>query len=358
MLPKMRPLVRRVAVEVIYRSGLIRHLRRNEWCIIIYHSISPHEGPYTRGIGITVTPETLDQHLSYFAGNYRIVALSELVQNLQLGKTCRGMLALTFDDGFQDNYRYALPILRRYEAPATIFVCTKVLDTSLVLWQNRFAYAVNMAGAARVNECVTRRWPELTGCIRTSVVAEFRRMIGPRIPHAAIVEFLKETYCELGLLWHSTERIYLNTREMKEMAGCGVEFGSHTCSHANLALLDEREMIREVEGARARIADVLPGGAPIPFSYPFGGRHSHSERTAQVVRDTGHYCALLSTPEPPLPNHTPDLYALGRTSLPSPSMAEVACRTAGIVSMRAHFTSRARAPGTEWTGTLYRRRSG
>ena len=50
--------------------------------------------------------------------------------------------AVTFDDGYRDNYECAFPILQRYRIPATIFLTTGVIDSGEPLWFEQLAEAI------------------------------------------------------------------------------------------------------------------------------------------------------------------------------------------------------------------------
>jgi peptidoglycan/xylan/chitin deacetylase (PgdA/CDA1 family) len=87
--------------------------------ILMYHSVAErHEDPYL----MTVTPERFDKQLrSLSRQGLRGVTLRELVNAWQAGRS-RGLVGLTFDDGYADFRTEALPVLQRYGFTCTIFV--------------------------------------------------------------------------------------------------------------------------------------------------------------------------------------------------------------------------------------------
>ena len=88
--------------------------------ILMYHSIAKRPGHFN-----SVAPEMFEAQMRYLKEHqYSIISLDELVSRLQSGKSLEGSIVLTFDDGYRDNYSVALPILRRYGFPATVFVVT------------------------------------------------------------------------------------------------------------------------------------------------------------------------------------------------------------------------------------------
>ncbi|WP_228993969.1 polysaccharide deacetylase family protein [Streptomyces sp. DH8] len=98
-------------------SRLHPHARRQPW-ILTYHSVAdPDDDPY----GITVSPGRLDEQLSWLRSRrLRGVGVSELLRAGPAG--WRGLVGLTFDDGYADFLDEALPVLRRHGFRATVFV--------------------------------------------------------------------------------------------------------------------------------------------------------------------------------------------------------------------------------------------
>ncbi|WP_432006989.1 polysaccharide deacetylase family protein [Streptomyces parvus] len=100
------------------RSSRLRpHTRRQPW-ILTYHSVTdPSDDPY----GITVSPERLDEQLSWLRSRRLTgVGVSELLRAGASGR--RGLVGLTFDDGYADFLDEALPVLRKHGCRATVFV--------------------------------------------------------------------------------------------------------------------------------------------------------------------------------------------------------------------------------------------
>jgi peptidoglycan/xylan/chitin deacetylase (PgdA/CDA1 family) len=87
--------------------------------VLMYHSISPYdEDPY----GATITPQRFEQHMHWLRGRgLRGVCMAELLRARAQGRS-RGLVGLTFDDGYQDFVTHALPVLQQYGFTATAFV--------------------------------------------------------------------------------------------------------------------------------------------------------------------------------------------------------------------------------------------
>jgi peptidoglycan/xylan/chitin deacetylase (PgdA/CDA1 family) len=87
--------------------------------VLMYHSVSPYdEDPYE----VTMTPERFERQMRWLRGRgLRGVSMAELLSAKAEGRG-RGLVGLTFDDGYQDFVTYAMPVLQRYGFTATVFV--------------------------------------------------------------------------------------------------------------------------------------------------------------------------------------------------------------------------------------------
>jgi peptidoglycan/xylan/chitin deacetylase (PgdA/CDA1 family) len=99
-----------------FRPGL------SSGAILMYHSVG------NSGAFFNVTSEDFNEQMSYLSRKkYTVVSLSEFVARLRAGKSVAGHVAITFDDGYKDFATEALPILRRYNFPASVFLISDFL---------------------------------------------------------------------------------------------------------------------------------------------------------------------------------------------------------------------------------------
>jgi peptidoglycan/xylan/chitin deacetylase (PgdA/CDA1 family) len=82
----------------------------------------------------TVLPDEFARQMDYLRKKYKILSLTEIVEFAE-GKRNLPMksVAITFDDGYYDNYLLAYPYFREHNVPATIFVCTSRVGESIPL---------------------------------------------------------------------------------------------------------------------------------------------------------------------------------------------------------------------------------
>lgn len=96
--------------------------------ILMYHHVCPVS--IGCGLGLRVRPSDFDAQMRYLSEHgYHAITLGELVKNIRGGgKIPNSPIVITFDDGYDDVYQYAFPILRKYGFTATVFLVSSWLD--------------------------------------------------------------------------------------------------------------------------------------------------------------------------------------------------------------------------------------
>lgn len=98
-------------------------LTRNRAVILMYHSISGRTDYFAH-----VTPAEFERQMAYLAEKHiDVIPLAELVRRLKTGESLNGSVAITFDDGYRDNYTVVFPVLKKRRFSATIFVTTDLV---------------------------------------------------------------------------------------------------------------------------------------------------------------------------------------------------------------------------------------
>lgn len=93
--------------------------------ILCYHSVNARDNDEC----VPLSPEMFEAHLAHLATNYNIVSFREVVDHFRLGSPLpKKAVALTFDDGYRDNFEVVLPLLGKYKCHATIFLITGFID--------------------------------------------------------------------------------------------------------------------------------------------------------------------------------------------------------------------------------------
>jgi peptidoglycan/xylan/chitin deacetylase (PgdA/CDA1 family) len=107
--------------------------------ILVYHSVMPHHpGQSAEQRALDVADSVFVAQMRYLVdGGYHVVSFGALVDALEGRDTLPNRaVVITFDDGWENQYRHAFPILRRFRLTATFFVFTTPIgkDDKLMTW--------------------------------------------------------------------------------------------------------------------------------------------------------------------------------------------------------------------------------
>ena len=242
------------------KISLLRNRTRNRFkkpsIIFYYHRIAEvKDDPCL----LSVSLENFEKQLLYLKENYKIVSLRKLVAGLRMGKVDPGLVVITFDDGYADNYTNALPIIEKLKVPATFFVVAgKIGATQPFYWDKK----TDMKDQGRA------------------------------ITRDELINMVKSPF---------------------------VEIGAHTMTHPRLSELTKKEQQYEVEECRRQLGYICK--KPVTFfSYPFGRLSDFTCETIDLVKAAG-YEAACSTVEKTISKRA-SLYILPRRIVRNWNIAE------------------------------------
>jgi len=278
----------RVATSVRGRST-------SELLVLAYHRVLPDvsetEYPFDLDL-VSADPEQFDWQMSWISRNFTPLAVSEIVDRLDKGKALpAGAVAVTFDDGFMDNYTYAYPVLRSRNIPACIFLSTDYVGKGTPYWFEAIAQLLLSAPVGSI------RLPIVEGLLPRAddrrirrqdiqlVLSELKRL--PDELRRINLNALKQQMSDLVDARVGFGAYAMDWSHVGEMFRSGIEFGSHGASHAVLSRLNATDLARELTESRLAIERVT--GAPVTaIAYPVGGEDSIGDRVVAAARDAGY----------------------------------------------------------------------
>ncbi|MEK6540213.1 MAG: polysaccharide deacetylase family protein, partial [Deltaproteobacteria bacterium] len=225
--------------------------------VFMYHHVSPHKGDM-----VTVTPDVFEAQMRFLAeAGYKTLSADEIVDyavtpaphSSPLGgeRMIRGTVAITFDDGYLDNYIYAFPVLKKYNIKATIFLVTDWVEEASVHTVR------SQESGVRSGEIIVPSHNE------------------------------GKTFVASG----QAKKVIMNWDMIREMQESGfVDFYSHTMTHRKCAELSDAELMRELQDSRRIIEQRL--NKPSPYlCWPKG---SYNSGAIEAAKGAG-YKALFTT---------------------------------------------------------------
>ena len=295
--------VKKIVSPVLYYSGIIHLLKRLQGypgIILGYHRVLPSDSKDISFIqpGMYVTTETFEKHMAFIAQNYKIMRLMDVVNAPSPKNAC----IVTFDDGWADNYIYALPIIKRYGIPATIFLTTNMVGKSEWPWPDRLSYYIQSVPESEF----IRSWTTIiqeTGLKYQHESYRYRDRIGFK---ENIIDFAKslETHTLIALM-ENVDKIMTNQKrdlmkmrswltwdEVQEMKKSDITFGSHSHNHHILNRIPLNQAQEEVETSRRILSDKT-GSVATMFCYPNGG---FNDEIVRIVSNAGYRIAVTTKP--------------------------------------------------------------
>lgn len=311
----------RAMFEALWLSrlpGLIRTLSASRGVIFTLHRVLPEEpADFSPNAILQVQPAFLEYVIERVRDlGLDIVSLDEALERLATPRRGRRFVVLTFDDAYRDNLRHALPVLRRHEAPFTLYVPTALVDGVGELWWQAIediiarqeAIALSSGGETDyVDTRTTRQKNEAFDALYWQM---------RRVPENDRVSLVRSFAAAYGYdLEKQCRDLIMDWQELRLFAGdplCTI--GAHTVHHYELAKLPldqaRNEMVQSAEILLAQF-----GQRPAHFSYPLGGPLSAGPREFDLARELGFRSAVTTRPGGLYARHARTPHALPRISL-------------------------------------------
>lgn len=291
--------VTRAAKGILVRSGIVHLARRwsgpqRHATILRYHSVSS-SGDY-RSPTISVHPEMFRRQMEFLSRHYRVLSLGETVRGLETGDLPSKAVAITFDDGYRDNATEALPILVRYNLPATFFVTSDAVLGKSAFWTGWLHRAVFSAPEnVLCTACSTLLGREPPALDRETIYAGLAAQIdcARGTTRQQRLLLLNSAFPHMPLLSMPSD-FMMDINDLRVMRSAGMTIGAHTATHRVLAGLPEDEAREELSRSKRELEQALD--TPIEhLAYPNGHVTSNVDEAAiRLAREAGYLSAGTS----------------------------------------------------------------
>lgn len=273
---------------------------RQKLTIVTFHRVLPAEHLTSYPMpGIAVTPPQLEQFLGYFTETFDCLPLQAAFEQYR-SRTPeeKPVLAVTFDDGAYDNFRWAFPILEKFGLRASFYIPVGNLIDGRPPWPDRAAFALSsLLSKEEGRERLERLLKEnrLQGVESTPkkpgawTVPSFIQGLKRTPPDAVqrTVEALEDAAMpETVPSWAGM----MTEAQLLQLSEAGHEVGSHSLTHPIMPLCDDARLVDETRQSRRLLGEIV--NRPIrSFCYPDG---AWDARCVAAVQEAGYSVAVTT----------------------------------------------------------------
>jgi len=282
-------------LSVVLPLEYMLKVSRNRY-VLAYHRVLPPEvaRQFNMQESMWISADTFSDDITWMRSHGDIVDLETILDFSAPNK--RPMFSITFDDGWGDNYKYAFPILKKHNIPATIFLVTHAIETGRLFWVEDFLYKVaqllERKPGSTINDILLRHYSKagikLEKSTDTKRLAEgFAELLKP-FSQGERDALLNDLYRDLEIDPEPLCDQILKWSDIVDMSEHGIEFGSHTHTHEILQYADNAVVERELELSRDIIAEKT--GKPVRyFCYP---NARYRDENADLIKQAGYEYAF------------------------------------------------------------------
>ena len=288
-----RPNLARPIASLIRTAGdriAARAKGQGRLCIVNYHRILSRPDPLLES---EPDSATFGWQMALLRQCFNVLPLTAAVRMLDEGTLPARAVAITFDDGYRSTYELALPILREFDLPATVFVTSSHIENQSSMWNDIILEAV-------------RRLPhdpldlsKLGLSVYPMETAQDRKQTAVALVETCkylALEARRELTATLQELVSADLRqdLMLTAEMIRALTLGGVDIGGHTVNHPILTRVADDVARREIVDNKQHLEAII--GKPVAlFAYPNGKRDADfDERHMQMVREAG-YAAAFTT---------------------------------------------------------------
>jgi peptidoglycan/xylan/chitin deacetylase (PgdA/CDA1 family) len=285
---------------------LLKWLNRHKIRVLMYHGVT--STPLPTSYTTQVSRVDFAWQMRYVSRHYHCCG-SEVLTSQSRG-TDDNRVVITFDDGLENVYTEAWPVLKRYGVPATVFVLPQLSIDRDCIWTDKvYDLLVNTSAGSLDLERFNLGRHQIQGC-STVQRARLALSLNRKLKWMPVVDrrsAVAEICSQLAGPEHSIHPAFrlMTPEQITHMAASSeIEIGAHTQTHQILSTLPPDQQRSEIEGCLQQLRE-WGGKVPGVFAYPNGNRGDFTDHTIEILRDNSIACAVTTIRGHHLPGSDP-----------------------------------------------------
>ncbi len=260
--------------------------------VLIFHRVLAAPDP--------LFPDEIDAHrfeqiCTWLKSWFNTIPLDEAIIRMKVGTLPARAACITFDDGYADNHRVALPILLRHGLTATFFIATGFLDGRR-MWNDTVTESIRRTKLQKFAHDSVLSGTQ--GSLSLSTTEDRRAAISRVISDLKYSSIADRTVRadQIARLLNvqPPNDLMMTSDEVRAQRKAGMQIGAHTVSHPILAKLSRSAAYAEIFQSKQTLEGILGERVGL-FAYPNGKPQvDYSNESADIVRELG-FDAAVST---------------------------------------------------------------
>lgn len=293
--------------------------------VFLFHRVSPQRDK----LWDPLSPERFDEILNYIKSKFEIHQVENLLADNILAKSKKPLASIVFDDGYKDYIDYALPILKKHNLSASMYIVTDCVESGIPPWTyvldnalaNTTKNKIEVDNSLLPDELKNTAWKNQTEKIAfAKKFKPFLKSISNTTRKTLYLQVIKSLN-DVQL----PPKMMMNWTEINELINEGTIIGSHTATHPLLAKIETEDEIKNELRISAEVIKKNTGNYPTTISYPIG---SFDERVKNISKKTG-YKFGLSVEQKIYDSAKNDFFAVPRIELYNEPMFKTKLRING-----------------------------
>jgi peptidoglycan/xylan/chitin deacetylase (PgdA/CDA1 family) len=295
MMDRTAALIKKTAAS----TGLLElalKTKRSPPLILMYHGVTRDTGAngFRNSEGKHVPLDLFASHLRVLRRFRRVISLSELTDGLYDQRDLSNTVAITFDDGYENNALVAAPVLADFKMPAAFFLATGFIGAERCIWTDHLEKILDRTS------CASLQLPDEADAMPIRSFDEKRRaliaakaLLKKKV-HSSLPDAMEALAGQLGCMDVHADGDYrfMNWDQARGLVRAGFEVGAHTVSHPILTRLPLEEAANEILVSRDKVQQET-GQCSSTFCFPNGKLIDFSPALKELCRQ--HFKSALST---------------------------------------------------------------
>jgi peptidoglycan/xylan/chitin deacetylase (PgdA/CDA1 family) len=267
---------------------------RGKGAILCYHRVLPDNrlsNFKNPNRSMEVSTFQFEKQLNYIVNKYKVISLDDFLLHIKSNSDSY-YLAITFDDGYIDNYTHALPLLEKYKIPATIYITTQFPENKFVLWWYEIWEKINENNSIQMpnkNSFIkmrTKTYSEKRKCfdllrdiLMNATFEDQKRLIDNLMNGCNRYDSMEQC-----LNWEKIQKLSKNTL---------IEIGAHTHGHYRISNLSDVDVMKECSISKQILEKKIDKEIK-HFAFPFGKNIDASIREYNLIKKLNFVSAVTT----------------------------------------------------------------